>query len=305
MSFIFLALLAHLGNAVVFAVDKGLLNAKTAISKPVDLAFYTCLFSGASIVLLPFFYQAPTLFLWQWSFISAALFVVALLFFFFALERGESSRVAPLIGSIVPIVTLLFGVLLLKEQLQLRELLAVALLIIGGALLSLRFSKLSGLSGWTIMLTLLGGIAFAAHFSAIKHLYSGYDYFFTAFIYSRVAVGVVALLVLAPLILQKRKTKRKETTKKARQRTKKAFIHFLSSKIVSSTAFIVQNYAISLGSVTIVNALQGTQYVFLLLLVALLSRRVPSLFQEDFQRIAFIQKSVGIGVISIGLALLV
>ena len=59
-------------------------------------------------------------------------------------------------------------------------------------------------------------------------------------------------------------------------------IVFTLNKILAASAFLLQSYAISLGSVTAVNALQGTQYVFLLGLTAVVSLWFPKLFHEYY-----------------------
>ena len=80
---------------------------------------------------------------------------------------------------------------------------------------------------------------------------------------------------------------------------------FVANKALAAGAFILLNYAISLGSVTVVNALQGTQYVWLLLLAAAVSAGWPKLFREELSRVAVWQKVAGVVLVSLGVALLV
>jgi drug/metabolite transporter (DMT)-like permease len=306
MTYIVLALLAHFGNALVFIVDKGLLSSSSAISQPLRLTFYSGIVSAATIVLLPLGWAMPNMFVITWSALAAAFFLIALWVFFAALKEGESSRVVPVIGSAVPLFTLLFAVMFLQERLAALELWAVALLIAGGALLSVRLSGAEGMTGKVLAYTLLGGAAFAAHFAAIKYVYENFEPFIAAFVYSRVAVALLAGVLLGPIVLLTRNTKSVAQKKRrsGRSQTKWILLAFFGSKIIGSAAFLTQNYAISLGSVTIVNALQGTQYIFVLLLALAISIWFPRLFREEMQRVAIIQKLGGIVCISIGLALL-
>ena len=80
---------------------------------------------------------------------------------------------------------------------------------------------------------------------------------------------------------------------------------FVGDKLLAAGAFLLQSYAISLGSVTVVNALQGTQYVVLLLIAAAVSVRWPQLFHEEFSRVAWWRKIGGVVLVSLGVALLV
>ena len=65
--------------------------------------------------------------------------------------------------------------------------------------------------------------------------------------------------------------------------------------------FLLQNYAIFLGSVALVNALQGVQYAFLLVLGGLISVFYPNLLKENISTKVVIQKLTAVLLISIGL----
>lgn len=304
MSFILLALVAHFGNGLVFIVDKGLLSAGGKISEPLRLAFYSGLVSAAAIVLLPFAWAAPNGFVLTWSTVAGCLFIAALWFFFSALKDDEPSRVVPLIGSAVPLWTLLIATTLLGESLSGRHLLAICFLVGGGLVLSLRLRQARGLSGKTIGHIVLGGAAFAAYFVVVKYIYDNFTPFLAAFAYSRVMVGVAALVVLGPLVLWASPAQRRKKVSQGRRNQSFTAVAFFGSKVLSTGAFLLQNYAISIGSVTIVNALQGTQYLFVLLLAAAVSIWFPKLFKEELTRVALSQKLSGIILVSIGLGLL-
>lgn len=305
MSWILLALVAHVVNAVVFIIDKGILSSDSPISQPLRLTFYTGLLSGAAIILLPFQFALPNAFIVSWSVVSAGSFLGALWFFFSALKIGEPSRVVPLIGSLVPVFTLIFATTILGEQLVFRDLIAVLFLIAGGALLSITLKGAKGLSGRTVLYIVFGGAAFAVHFSAAKYIYSGFEPFLAAFAYSRFMGLILSLGILGPLMLWSASPKKKkQRSQKRTVSAKPVIVAFFASKVLSTGAFILQNYAIDLGSVTVVNALQGTQYVFVLLLAMIISIRFPKLFREELHRVALVQKVSGIVLVSFGLVLL-
>ncbi|MEX0649629.1 MAG: EamA family transporter [Candidatus Andersenbacteria bacterium] len=305
MAWIFFALIAHIINALVFIIDKGILDADNPISQPLRLTAYTGILSGAAVILLPFQYAPPSVFVLGWSTVSGSFFLAALWWFFSALKIGESSRVVPMIGSVVPLFTLLFATVILGEELSPQALLAVMFLIAGGALLSIRLSGTRGLSGKALLYICLGGAAFAAHFSTVKFVYDGFEPFLAAFAYSRIVVAVISVVILWPLLFFSQRTKQgKRTGKRKRHSRRSLAVAFVASKSLGTGAFLLQNYAINLGSVTVVNALQGTQYMFVLLLAVLVSVRYPRVFREELQRVAVIQKVAGIVLISLGLVLL-
>lgn len=299
MPWILFALAAHLGNALVFVVDKSLLGSQRGIGQPLQYAFYSALLAGAAIVLLPFAWIPPSSFILSWSVLAGLARIGALLFFFSALKASEPSRVVPITGSVVPLFTLLLAVVVLGEALAGRQLLAVALLIIGGTVLASRL-----VSRQSLILAVSAGALFATNFVTMKFIFDGSDSFLSTFAYSRVIEALLAFVILGPLVWLKGLA-RGVDRKVGRRRVNLVIpTFFVGNKTLAAGAFLLQNYAISLGSVTVVNALQGTQYFFVLLLAVMISRWWPKLFEEELRRVTMAQKVAGITLVSIGLALL-
>lgn len=307
MSWILLALLAHAGNGLVFIIDKGILGSGTPIGEPWRLAYYSGLVSGLAAALLLVAWMPLTLTVALWSVVAGVCFVLALWCFFAALQAGESSRVVPLIGSAVAVLTWLLAAVFLGEELGGGELLGAALLVVGGVVLSVQLSAVRGLSGRLVGLIIAGGLAFAAYFTVVKFIYAQPGLFLGLFAYSRVGVMVAAVVLFGPWMWRVRRNggKRKKPSKKAAEQRWTLRGAFVTSKVLGSGSFLLQSYAIQLGSVTVVNALQGTQYVLVLVVALLLSRWKPKVWQEERGRVALAQKVVGISIISVGLLLLV
>ncbi|MDP1709666.1 MAG: hypothetical protein Q8L21_02155, partial [Candidatus Komeilibacteria bacterium] len=80
---------------------------------------------------------------------------------------------------------------------------------------------------------------------------------------------------------------------------------FLFGQVAGAMSFVLVNYAISLASVTLVNALQGLQYVFLLIMVLLLAKWYPRVLSEHLKGWTLVQKIAAILLIGAGLILLV
>ena len=305
MAWIFLAILAHAGNGVVFILDKGLLGTKSEAGDPKKLAFYSGIISAFAIVLAFVEFRLPNAFAIMWSLVAGVCFVVALWLFFTALDSDDASRVVPITGSAVPVFTVLFARVFLNEPLTPQQLTAILLLVVGGALLSIGFKNVRSLSPYIVGIAVLAGVAFAGYFAAVKHLYDSFDPFWSAFAYNRFGTAVAAVILLGPYMLKNRNSSKRAKKKKIVKRTVAITAVFVGSKILSSAMFIVQSYAIKVGSVSVVNALQGTQYLFVLVLAVLLSRFLPSLYREEIKRVAIMQKILGIVAISIGLGLFV
>lgn len=293
-----------MANALVFVVDKSLLTGKSVLGRPVRYAFFSGLFAAAAVVILPWAPVWPSAFLIYWSVIAGLCHLAALWLFFTVLKKGEPSRVVPIVGSAVPLFTLIFAGVVLGERWSAWQLAGVAALIVGGAVLSVRVDQFKKVRGKLLVIILLSGALFAAYFSLAKYIYdfSGQS-FLAAFAYSRIVEGLLALVVLGPIIYLLPKEK------KLKRRKKSVSVGigsvFVGNKVLAAGAFLLQSYAISLGSVTVVNALQGTQYVFLLILAAAVSVWWPGFFKEEMGRVVLGQKAIGIALVGCGLALLV
>lgn len=305
MLYVFLALIAHLMNATVFMVDKGILTAKSSISSPVRYAAISGLVAAGASLLLIVAYAPPTSAIVMWSLLSGLFWVGALFLFFTALSKGDPSVVVPVSGSAVPVFTLIAATLFLGERLSGGNILGVVVLIMGGMLLSLRWSSATKVPMLVIGTAILSGALFASYFATVKYIYSFYSPFLAAFAYSRLGVGVVAFVLLIFVLYRSPASLRKNKKQKSSRAVWIVALAFIVSKGLAMIALLLQNYAISLGSVTIVNALQGTQYFFLLVLAVAISKWWPRLYKEELVQLVLLQKVFGIVCIGIGLIFLV
>ena len=82
-------------------------------------------------------------------------------------------------------------------------------------------------------------------------------------------------------------------------------VFFLSIRLAAAAAFIMLNWAISLGNIALINSLQGVQYVFLIIIVFFLSARYPKYLREELAGGVRLQKMIGIILICLGLYMLV
>ena len=79
---------------------------------------------------------------------------------------------------------------------------------------------------------------------------------------------------------------------------------YYSSRITGTVGGFLQNYAVSLGSVSVVNAMQGTQFAFLLGLTTFLSVYFPKVLKERINAETITLKLTAIALISGGLYLI-
>lgn len=301
MLWLLLALFAHVGNAFVFIIDKGLLGTNSVVSRPAWYAGLSGVMAAGAGLLLLIHFVLPTSFVLIWSLMAGGCWVVGLWLFYIGLKEGEASRIVPIAGSSVPLFTLLFSIAVGGEHLSLNDAMAIFLLIAGGLLLSLPFKVKTRLPLVAVVAAVASGVVFAAYFTIIDFVYSNFTPFVTALAYTRLGVGVVALLWLGVLMLVDRPREQRRSKSTPSSSITGALV---ASKTIGMGALVLQHYAISLGSVAVVNALQGFQYLFLLVMAVLFSKFVPRVFKEELNRIALGQKVGGIVLVSAGLILL-
>ncbi len=301
MNWLLVAIIAHFLFALVFVVDKFLLS-KTVL-QPRAYAFYVGILGIFALFLIPFGFTLLPVGQIAASLISGILFVLAILFFYKLIQLGEISRITPIVGGAVPIFTLILTYSFLGERLTSYQLIAFFLLVFGGVIMLWprkdRVSSPIGKASLTKKLTLaiIAALFFAGSFVLTKFIYNEQP-FINGFIWIRLGGFLGAWLLLfwpgSRQIIFK-------TTKTIKIKSAGLLV---SNKILSALAFILLNYAIFLGSVTLVNSLQGIQYAFLLIIALFLSKKFPQIIKEQISQKVILQKIMAILFIILGLSIL-
>jgi drug/metabolite transporter (DMT)-like permease len=316
-----LAIGSYFINAGIYVADKFLLSKK--IHSSITYAFYVGIWSIFNIFLLVFDPWVPELRELLVDLLAGILFLITLIFWYKALHQSEATRVVPIVGALIPIFSFLFSYIFLGYSLTERQLLSFIILIIGGILISIKHTRFYAVREVmerfrNIFGNILGGIHaqyrptrrliinsvtsalfFALYYVLIKYIYL-HQPFIGGFVWSRLGtfIGVMFLLFVPDwrrLIIKHQKG----------VKTPKNLIFFLSVRILAALAFIMLNWAISLGNVALVNSLQGVQYVFLMLLVLFLSTKFPKILKEELGGGVLLQKMIGVVLISLGLYMLI
>lgn len=301
------AILSYFILACVFLLDKYLLVQR--IPSPKIYVFYVGLFSALALFLVPFVdFYAPEGRIIFLSLLTGAVFILALLAFFKALLVFEASRIVPLVGAILPVFTLISIYLFSggKETLGSFEFLAFFLLIIGSVLITHEEKK--GISWQSFRFSLLAAFLFAVYFSLLKYIYLILP-FWTGLIWTRMGSFLMALFFFLGFEEIRKKVLFKKPLSLKLISSKQIITPFLFilTRVGAGVAGLLQLWAVFLvppAKVAIINALQGTQYLFLLLLVVFLSLRFPQILEEEISKIILFKKFLAIGFILSGLAIL-
>ena len=315
------SLIAYLANALVYVADKFLLSKK--IHSSITYAFFVGIWSVFNLVLLfidPWFPNISQLAI---DLFAGIIFLLTLVFWYKALHQSEATRVVPIVGALVPIFSFLLSFIFLGETLTERQFLAFIILINGGILISVKHTHVYMFSEFKNRLrdvfgnvigpihahyrptqrlfinSIVSAFFFAAYYVLIKHIYSTQP-FIGGFVWSRMGsfIGTLFILVVPSwrkLIIKQQKG----------QKSPKNLLFFFSVRLLAAAAFIILNWAVSMGNVALINSLQGAQYIFLTILIIVLSQRYPKLIKEEMGNGVLLQKILGTSLVTIGLYMLI
>ena len=306
MNWIIVALSAYLLLAIANLLDKFLVDNVLKNSKA--YAFAACLLGAVVLLASPWFLEWPGLTLAAFNILNGFIFAVALWTLYEALRRGEAARILVLIGGATPVFSLIFSVVFLKEHFTINQWAGMLSILAGVALIICLPTKRSYLARVMRKLNLsqavnagglgfavLSALAYSVYFLCTKQAYA-YQPFASAFIWTRLGAAIFVLFFLI-----------KRTDRKAimefwhRSNPNKNKLLVLANQVIGATGFILQNYAIYLGSVVLVNAMQGAQYAFLLVISTILALSAPRLLKETFSWKILAWKTAAVAAVSVGL----
>ncbi|MFA6427039.1 MAG: DMT family transporter [Candidatus Magasanikbacteria bacterium] len=302
MLWFFIAMLGYFLLSINFILDKIIVS--KSVSKPVVYTFYSTIFMFVALAALPIIgFDHPIGHDWIWTAVSGIAFGLGLWTVYIALGKGEASHINPFNGAVVTIATYACASLFLNESLQGLQVVGIAVLIVASLLLS--FEKSRSHNGFHIgfVWAFISGLCFAISHVSAKYLYGVYP-FWTGFIWSRAFIGVVGLITLCfPAVWKSFHKKKKQESHQYARRHVVGIIIF--NKVLSVVQVIVLQFAMSIGSVTVVNALSGLQYALMFVMVYLLTKFKPGIFKEYFTRREIFLEVSAIVLVGIGLFLII
>ncbi|MCX6778625.1 MAG: DMT family transporter, partial [Candidatus Magasanikbacteria bacterium] len=252
-----ISIIGYFLNAIAAVVDKILISKR--ISNPAVYVFFISLLGLVGFVLAPWGFSWIGWWFFGVSLVTGASFVLALLYLFKALKIAESSRATPFIGGLSPIFVFLFSFFLLGERLNVKQIVAFLIIILGTVLISLGKSHTKSVSRF-YFLAVFSALMFGLSYTLTKYLFNDLS-FVNGFVWVRLTTFIAAMFLLVDVKnYQDIFHQNKETARQSGPL-------FLFGQVAGAVSFLLINYAISMASVTLVNALQGLQYAFLLILV--------------------------------------
>lgn len=308
MSWFFIAILSYFLLALVNLTDKFLIDNVLRSSK--TYAFLVCLLGSLVFIIAPWFLHYPGIFMLGANLITGVIFAGALFFLYEALRRGEAARTIILIGGLIPIFSTIISWIILKDNFNAGQLLGLFFLLLGIFLVAFLPGRHSfweklwlslqseSYKKRSIRLILLASFFYASFFIATKYVYSVQE-FWSAFIWVRLGALLAVLFFLFDKKSRQEIVSNLKGNNNKKSKNKNVFL-FLFNQGLGSLSFILQNYAIFLGPVAIITALQGVQYAIMMFFSFFLGMFFKE-YKEKFSWKSLIQKSFALVFISLGL----
>lgn len=303
MDWLIIAIFAYLILAVVSLLDKYLISGP--IPNPKVYAFYVGAFGLLSIFLIPFGFSIPGFLDIFIALLAGAIYVFAILGLYTGLQLFETSRVVSAIGGILPLFT--FGLTYIfsggEASLGIFQVLAFLFLISGSVLIT--FDKEKNISLKSLKITIPTAFLFSLSFVLSKFVYLAQP-FLSGFIWMRIGGFLAALLLFFSKEVKEELFKKRDSFK---IRTGGVF---LLNQALGAAGFVLQSWSVALVPfyfLPFINALEGTKYVFLLILTTGISLTNPFFAQrvgikEEFSKKILLQKIISVLLIGLGLGFL-
>lgn len=316
-NWIIYAVIAQFFFAIVALIDKYIITSKV-VPRPIVYAFYVSLFSTSGILFflvgfidLPFgdlqLPQISNIALPSLPFIILSLvmgysLVLGFFYLFKAFHDADASDVVPIFQSVIAVFSFILPFVFFDEVLSRNFILGFIFLVVGTILVS-RFRVTKKI----VVLAGLAGVLFAINIFAFDIMANSSIFEFTsrdnALFWSRLGIGLAALsLLLLPNCCG-------GTTKDDAKHTarRKGFFIIFGNRILNGIAGFLIVTAVALagaGELSLINALGGLQFMFLLIFAIFFGDKTPYACGENCTPRERIQKFVSIAVILIGFILL-
>ncbi|MFA6594170.1 MAG: EamA family transporter [Candidatus Buchananbacteria bacterium] len=293
-----ISIISYFLNSVALLMDKFLLEKK--IPNPAIYTLAICLLGVISLALLPFGWQQPGAGELFWALAAGMVFTPALYFMFLALKNGESSRVVPFLGGLQPIIILPLAWYFLGEVFSPAFYVALFLFCAGTILISYEQGQAKKIA---YAYGIIAAVLFAASLVMSKWVYYQMDTFITPFVLTRLGSALAALpLIFLPGVIW---LKTKKNPPAGRKKSKQPWLLLIIGQSCGALASVGVNWAIAIShnATTIINAMQGLQYVFLFVAVLILTKFFPKILKENMRPAVLVQKALATGLIILGLVL--
>lgn len=302
MNWFLIALITPVTAAFVNHFDKYLISKFTKESSVGSLILFSSLFA---IVVLPVLLFIQPDILSTIPFFKAIVLAInggsvmlAILFYLYALEIHEASYIAPMF-ELIPIFTLILGFLILGEVIQISQLWAMVLIILGSITLSIELNGKNSKVNYKIILLMFGASLLYAVNAIIFKLIAVDQGFVSSLFWDMLGKVMFGVLLFLGI-----KSFRVDFLKLLRQH--KYFVIGLNviNEIMGLIGMIALVYAVMFAPVVIVQTVGSLQTPFVFIIGLIITIFFPRFGKESILLKHLTQKLIGIILVTVGVYLL-
>jgi drug/metabolite transporter (DMT)-like permease len=268
---VIIALIAHSLIGVSLVWDKVLLK-RPDTTNLISYIFWLGAISIFGLALIPFGFSMPMVWVAALAFLTGALQLAAVYFYYAALKFGEASQTLAVMGGFSPVATALIGIPLLKKQLGGYSLVAFILLTAGGFVMF--FAERVPLRKMLVRVV-AASILFGFVNVLEKVVYDNTD-FVSGYVFFTLGTFAGAMgLLLHPRW-------RNEIFKESEEAEPRSRFWYFVNRFMAGLGSFLIYYAISLTNPALVDAITAVRYVIIFLGAYLLTKLKPSWLSEIF-----------------------
>ncbi|KKQ72122.1 MAG: integral membrane protein [Candidatus Peregrinibacteria bacterium GW2011_GWC2_39_14] len=275
MNWILIAISSHLVWAFGSIGDKFIIANK--IKNPYIYCIWMFFVGGIGAILIPFFgLYIPTMEQFLWILLATVFEFAALFPYVKAVQMEDISRINVL-WVLIPLFSLMMAYFTMGETLTNNQIIAFCMLIFGIVLASVKFGK--GIvkfskAFWWMALSCLG---FAVYGTAVRHVSQEIGTI-NLFIYTH----ITGMLLAIPFFFFKKI--RNIHTAEMKTFNLKTILIILAAIVIGIIGTLLNVWALSLGKVALVYAMEGFQAIFVFILVIVFALFIKVDLREDLDK---------------------
>ena len=228
---------------------------------------------------------------------SGLLYMAAMYFYLYALQKEEASTVAPLFQTIA-LFSLALGYVVLGETVPPLHIGGALCIICGSVLLSLKFgSRKTGFKTRMVLLMLVCSFALAVS-AVIFKFFAIQDEFWSTTFWSLAGEALFAVVLLTP------RSNRTQLSRILRTKTGPVLSLTAANELINFAGNMGMRFALLLAPLALTEAILGTAPFFVLFLGVALSLFVPALGREELTAKSLTQKLTATTLAVVGVILI-
>jgi len=273
MNWIYIAISSHFFWALANIGDKYVVGNR--IKNPYVYLIWLSIVELLIIIALPFINLAiPSLEIFLWLLLASTIFFLASLPYIKAIKIEEISRIN-IWWQLIPIFSFGIAWLFLDEKLGVNQLIAMAILVIGGALGSIHAKKRGIAFSKAFFLMMLSCLLYSIY-AVVLHYVTEFIPVIDAFIWVVIISSVVTFVLL---LSKKNAISFREEFKNIWGKKLLLFIAIIGA--MNCLGMIANIWALSLGPVALVYSMEGWQVLFVFIIASLISTFNPKAIKEE------------------------